>query len=117
MARDPAGYDGGIGLYCYCGNDPTNRVDAYGTDSTRSVEIKAVWTPTNGECGGPTQSGAAWQFKATSPQHGEEGYIVQKVYVRCHIKPCRDCPEADHTEFDHSYFYFEAWPAKAGLAR
>ena len=30
MSRDPIGYLGGINLYAYCGNDPTNCVDALG---------------------------------------------------------------------------------------
>jgi RHS repeat-associated protein len=32
VTRDPIGYEGGINLYQYCGNDPSNSVDALGLD-------------------------------------------------------------------------------------
>jgi len=32
LTQDPIGYEGGLNLYKYCGNDPTNRIDPNGLD-------------------------------------------------------------------------------------
>jgi len=38
LTRDPIGYEGGINLYAYCGNNSVNRVDPMGMDPPHSTQ-------------------------------------------------------------------------------
>ncbi|NUQ66081.1 MAG: RHS repeat-associated core domain-containing protein, partial [Pirellulales bacterium] len=108
VGRDPVGTD--INLYAYCGNEPTGKTDASGTDAIRSVDIVGMQEQLNTKCG--QVAGALWMYSARSSVRSEAGYIVQKVNVRCKIRDCQDCPKGSPLAPD--YWYWEAWPVKAG---
>jgi len=99
-ALDPMGAKGGDSdWYCYCVDDPVNRVDAWGLWSMFGVEFggegRPFWQPREGNWGGKDWSGGV------NPQQngGEDGNAPSKdsaddIY-KTHDTDWRNCDTAD----------------------
>ena len=110
FTRDPIDYEGSEwGLYEY-----VKGMSLQSTDPSGNITVTTLSKDINEICG--ERSSAVWRFQLDAPAPCD-GFIVQKVEVRCQIK---DCPyligncNADPFPQSPTISHWEAWPVKKG---
>lgn len=97
-----ARFSDGMSLYQYVRSNPVANGDPSG-----KLTVQPLGNNLDIQCG--EQASARWSFVLDgSPPC--DGYIVQKVEVRCTVKHCANCPR--HSSSEPTFSYWEAWPVK-----
>jgi RHS repeat-associated protein len=110
LRRDPTEYADSLNLYSYCGASPVNYTDPYGT-----IKIWINSTAKNPTCpitpgGAGGEGSVSWgvELENGAPANG---FIVQKVSVRCRYG---ECCKKDDSGIGIEFLYWEAWRVLQG---
>ena len=83
LDRDPVGENGGLNLYGFIDNSPTDKIDP---DGHASLDVRGVGKEHIGNCGDYTRR-IEWVLQGRQPSGG---LIVQTMNVTVEVSSCKD---------------------------